>query len=125
MVVLLTDDEAENVASLLRRMHTGIANAKHTTPVYVDDRGPEDFANQLEALVDADNPTAFVPFEQYGSHTTTTARHGFATEADARTYADKVNDAASFDVVTAIEDVTLHGPKDDVADRLPDALPDQ
>ena len=59
MTVLLTDAEAADVASLLRRMTERIAESDQT-PAYVDGRGPNDFAEQLEANVDAD-PSLYVP----------------------------------------------------------------
>ena len=115
MVVILSDDEAANVASILRRMNERVDDAEDHTVAYVDDRGPNDFANQLEALVDAGDETVYVPFERYGdARGATTARYAFVTGNDARTYAAKVNDADDVDrAVPAVEDVTLTDPNDD------------
>lgn len=57
MVVILDDDEAENVAQILRRTFD---HAVNSPMVFVDDRGPHDFAEQLEALVDAGDPNVYV-----------------------------------------------------------------
>jgi len=114
MVVILSDDEAENVASILRRMVERIRDdGPSTRMATVDDRGPTDFATQLEALVDNDTETVYVPFER--SDTGTAARHAFVTGNDALLYAGKVNsnDARSVD---AIENVTLNDPNDDNPD---------
>jgi len=117
MVVILSDAEAENVAQVLRRTAERIDDANAHSVAYVDDRGPNDFANQLEALVDAGDETVFVPFERYGdARGATTARYAFVTGNAAQTYAAKVNDADTFDdrAVPAVEDVTLSDPKDDI-----------
>ena len=60
MTVLLSDTEAENIASILRRMNERV-KAGPETVAYVDDRGPTDFANQLQALVDGGPPSVHAP----------------------------------------------------------------
>lgn len=60
MAVILSDGEAEDIASILRRMAERVEDGPGTM-AYVDNRGPGDFANQLEALVDADDPTVYLP----------------------------------------------------------------
>lgn len=61
MVVILSDAEAANVAQILRRMNERVEDAEDHTVAYVDERGPTDFANQLEALVDAGDENVYVP----------------------------------------------------------------
>lgn len=65
MPVVLSDDEAENVAAVLRRMHERVEDADDVNMAHVDDRGPEDFARQLEALVDV-GVTVYVPVAPKG-----------------------------------------------------------
>lgn len=112
MVVILSDDEAANVAAVLRRMKERVDAAEDHTVAYVDDRGPNDFANQLEALVDAGDETVYVPFERLGE--AVTARHAFVTGNAAKTYSAKVNEADVDRAVPAVEDVTLTDPNDDI-----------
>jgi len=112
VVVILSDDEAETVASILRRMNERVEDADDTRVAYVDDRGPTDFANQLEALVDAGDEPVYVPFERLGD--AVTARHAFVTGHAAQTYAAKVNDADVDRAVPAVEDVTLTDPNNDL-----------
>jgi len=115
VVVILSDAEAENVAAVLRRMSERVDAADDVNMAYVDDRGPNDFAKQLEALVDAGDETVYVPFERYGdARGATTARYAFVTGNAARTYAAKVNDADVDRAVPAVEDVTLTDPDDGI-----------
>jgi len=58
-MILLSDDEAANVASILRRMNERVEDAEDHTVAYVDERGPTDFARQLEALADAGDPNVY------------------------------------------------------------------
>jgi len=118
MVVILSDDEAENVASVLRRMVERIRDdGRSTRMVYVDDRGPTDFANQLEALVDAGDETVYVPFERGDDALDgTTARRAFVTESTAHMYAATVNDADVDRRVPHAEAVTVADPNDDLPD---------
>lgn len=109
VVVILSDDEAENVASILRRMNERVEDAEDHTVAYVDDRGPNDFANQLEALVDAGDETVYVPLEPFGRNRK--ARYAFVTGNAARTFAAKA-DADGGDVA----DVTLVDPNDGIPD---------
>lgn len=84
VVVILSDDEAENVASILRRMNERVEDADDTRVAYVDDRGPTDFANQLEALVDAGDPSIYVPVDDGP-----TTGIGYVTRTTAHTAAAK------------------------------------
>lgn len=114
VVVILSDDEAENVAAILRRMNERVEDTDDARVAYVDDRSPTDFANQLEALVDAGDETVYVPFERHRD--ATTARIAFVTGHAAQTYAAKVNDAPGDRTVPAVEGVTLTDPNDGVPD---------
>lgn len=79
MTVLLSDTEAENIASLLRRMNERVQTSDESV-AYVDDRGPTDFANQIEALVDAGPASVHVPIS-VGSEVTVYAAHLTPTAA--------------------------------------------
>jgi len=117
MVVILSDDEAENVAAVLRRMAERVADSDDARMAFVDDRGPTDFANQLEALVDAGDETVYVPFERGDDALDgTTARRAFVTESTAHMYAATVNDADVDRTVPHAEAVTVADPNDDLPD---------
>lgn len=105
MTVLLSDTEAEQIASILRRMNERVDAAADTTVAHVDDRGPSDFAGQLEALIDAGNPTLYVPTPE-----STPLTHAFMTSNAAHTFATKTGH-------TAVDDVDIIDPSEGVPDE--------
>lgn len=100
MPVLLSDEEAENVATLLRRMHERITEAPAPSIAYVDDRSPEDYANQLEALVDGGDPTVYVPLSV--SNGVPSAMKARVTHTDAVTAATKVRKSPTIQEVPVV-----------------------
>ena len=113
MVVLLSDDEAADVASLLRRMNERVADSSEHTPAYIDNRGPNDFARQIEALVDQGNPSVYVPVGHNGD-----VGFGYVSRTTAHTAAAKTGRRTIREVALIDPD---DGPQEDDADaELPD-----
>lgn len=110
MVVILSDAEAENVAQILRRMNERVDAAEDHTVAYVDDRGPTDFAKQLEALADAGDENVYVPLFTLGDAPAACA--AFVTRTAADEFAAKTG-------VPHTQKVPVKDPDDPIPDDRP------
>lgn len=85
---------------------------RSTRMVYVDDRSPSDFAGQLEGLVDAGDPTVYVPIHRLGD--APALSYAFVSRTAADQYTAAVE--ASTPTVDRADVVDPEGP---IPDRRP------